>query len=182
MTDKKIIAIHVKPPRAKKFVPFTEDIHFNDTPLGVFHAKQVLDSLRTGAGYKGHTFKLVRQTIKHSTKISNGPQGRTISETVGRTTPKDIANTLVKGPSDMSKEAQEHNDFRDNVIDFVKSTNEYTPQTDAKGISKSSWEHLGYSDPETMVCGCGGFLERDLWLRIFWRACGLMLGGSLWCV
>jgi hypothetical protein len=150
-SEKKIIAIHHKPPRAKSFKDFGgEEVHFQDSPLGLFHAQEVLKTLGGNPSLKGHTFKLVRQTLGQ--KVTASPYKSGVSSTTTtfrRTPPKDIPNTLIKGTelnSRLYDEAMEHESFRKPAMDFINST-----QPDAHGEEKPNWTHLGYSNPEAML-------------------------------
>jgi hypothetical protein len=152
-SEKSIIAIHVKPPRAKTFSDFSkESIHFEDTPEGLANAQRILSTvISSDDRYKGHTFKLVRQTIgSRSQKGIKGANGVTRTPvTYYRTAPKDIPNTMLKGTevhSNIYAETAANEAFKEKVMPFITDT-----QPDAREEHKSNWTHLGYSDPESML-------------------------------
>jgi hypothetical protein len=162
--EKRIIAIHVKPPRARNFTDFGKGrIHFDDTPEGLSDAQRVLTTvISNDPRYKGHTFKLVRQSL--GSKSLNPVKGKngvvTTAVTNYRTAPKDIPNTLIKGTevhSNMYSEASEHNAFRDKVMPFISGTELPRKSRNRNRIPNvpesdtPNWQHLGYSDPEAML-------------------------------
>jgi hypothetical protein len=152
VSDKPIIAVHVKRPRAKGFVDLTGGaMHYEDTPEGLSQAKAHLTSLVSGnASYRGHTFKLVRQSIRTTTSAVKNKDGSvTNSSTTIRTPAQDIPDAEINANSlsnPIEAEAREHDDFLNNVSSFVNSE-----KKNARGENKPNWQHLGFSSAAAMI-------------------------------